>query len=88
MSNSLVASFIDAVSSGKIDDILKNISMPNIPFPTINAGFFWNDLAECNGWKLQKNSFAQHCRILDPDNVRRALGGDNAMADLFGRLKK
>lgn len=84
----MVDAFLDIVSSGKVDAFMKSLSMPNFPIKAINGKVWWNELAECNGWKLQKNTFTQTCRILDPNNVRRAWGGDNAMMDLFNRFKK
>lgn len=84
----LVNLFVEAVKSGEIVNLLRNASMPNIPFPTMGGNVFWNELAECNGWRLQKNMFTQHCRILDPSDVRRAWGGDDAMERLFSKLNK
>ena len=52
----------------------------------MGGAVFWNDLAEYNGWRVQQNTLTQHCRILDPDDVRRAWGGMDAMEKLFKRL--
>ncbi len=49
-------------------------TLPNIPFPTLGGKVFWNTIAEQDGWKVQKNMFTQHCRVLDPNNVRKAWG--------------
>ena len=81
---SLVTAFIEAVQSGA----LKKLSMPNIPLQTMGGKVFWNELAESDGWRLQKNMVTGHCRILDPEDVRRAWGGDDAMMELFGKIKK
>jgi len=70
-------------------DILKNLpSLPNMNLPVIDAGIFWNDLAEVNGWKVQRNNVTGHCRILDADKIRRAWGGEDAIMDLFKKLLK
>ncbi len=66
--------------------LLNDVSLPNINFPTMGGAVFWNDLAEYNGWRVQQNTLTQHCRILDPDDVRRAWGGMDAMEKLFKRL--
>lgn len=66
--------------------ILDNISLPNINFPTMGGHVFWNNLAEYNGWRIQQNTLTQHCRILDPNDIRRAWGGMEAMEKLFKRL--
>ena len=71
----LVEAFVNFVQSGAI----KNISMPNIPLRTGGGKVWWKNLAEKNGWKLQKNIIWGTCRILDPGNVRRAWGGEEAM---------
>ena len=82
----LIEAFINAVKSGDIVDLLRRASLPNIPAPTMGGQVFWNDLAECNNWRLQKNMITHHCRILDPQDIRRAWGGDEAMEKLFGKL--
>ena len=58
-------------------------SLPNVPFPTMGGSVFWNDLANYNGWRVQKNMFAQHCCALNPDDVRVAWGGYEAMMQSF-----
>lgn len=67
-------------------DALKGLSMPNIPFPTLGGHVFWNDLANVKGWKLQKNMITGLCRILDPDDVRRAWGGEDEMLKTLKEL--
>ena len=57
----------------------KEISMPNIPFPTMGGKVMWNTIAEYNGWKLQQNMITQHARILDANDIRRAWGTISAM---------
>lgn len=64
------------------------IKVPNIPFPTMGGVIFWNNLCENNGWKLQQNSFTGHCRILDPDNIRRDCGNYLAMERVFIALSE
>lgn len=67
-------------------DTLKGLSMPNIPLKTMGGNVFWNELANVNGWRLQKNMVWGTCRILDPDNVRRAWGGEEAMLKALKQL--
>mgnify|MGYP005959007799 FL=1 len=31
-------------------------SLPNVPTSTMGGEVWWNDLAECNGWRLQQNT--------------------------------
>lgn len=41
---------------------------------TSGGYFFWEKIAEENGWKLQRNKFSRHFRIRDPEKVCRAYG--------------
>ena len=84
--NNLATVFIGLVLSGKIAELINDCSLPNIPFPTAGGKVFWEELASCQGWRLQKNIFTKHCRILDPDDIRRAWGGEQAMLQLFERM--
>ena len=45
----------------------------------MDAGVFWDDIKTKNGWKLQKNTISQHCRILDPNSSRIASGSEEKM---------
>lgn len=67
-------------------EILKSISLPNINFPTMGGVIFWNNLASYKGWRIQQHTITQHCRILDPDNVRRAWGNMEGMEKIFKKL--
>lgn len=64
---------------------LNDGGMPNIPFPTLGGVIFWNNIRECCGWKLQRNSFTGHYRILDPHNIRRAWGSGEALERIFNK---
>lgn len=70
---------------GKLCDLLG--SMPNIDFPTMGGHFFWDTIAESGGWKLQKNKLTDHCRLLDPNNVRKAWGSEIAMMSALEKLQ-
>jgi hypothetical protein len=75
--------------SNNVEDFLnilnKEISLPNIPMPTMGGKTFWTTLCEYNGWKIQQNMFTKHCRILNSDDVRIAWGTKNGM---ISALKK
>ena len=81
----LVGLFKTLAESG---DTLNGLSMPNIPFPTLGGHVFWTDLANVKGWRLQRNDITRHCRILDPDDIRRAWGGEEALLKELHRLSK
>ena len=61
--------------------------LPNINFPTLGGAFFWNDIVECEGWRIQQNTITQHMRILDPEDVRRAWAYDEeALLNFFVKI--
>ena len=66
--------------------LIRKLSLPNVNFPTMGGEVFWDDVANVKGWRLQRNKLTQHTRILDPDNIRRAWGGIDAMEELLQRL--
>lgn len=45
-----------------------------LPIPTLGGRQFWGDLAFFQGWKIQKNIFTRHHRLLDPRKRRHASG--------------
>lgn len=71
---------------GFIELLNKELSMPNLPTPTMGGEVFWNTLANCNGWKLQQNMLTHHARIIDSNNVRRAWGTISAMETAMKRV--
>ncbi|MEZ0300214.1 MAG: hypothetical protein ACAI35_27475 [Candidatus Methylacidiphilales bacterium] len=60
--------------------------MPNLQMPTMGGKFFWTNLVEHDGWRLQKHNLLGNCRILNPDGVRLAWGGETAMIKLMESL--
>lgn len=67
-------------------ELLKKFSLPNINFPTMGGEVMWNNIAKYNGWRVQQNTITHHCRILDPNNVRRAWGSMEAMEGLLRKI--
>lgn len=63
-------------------------SMPNLPTKTMGGAVFWTNVADINGWRLQRNLVFGNCRILDPNDVRRAWGGETAMLKAFENLEQ
>lgn len=73
----------------KSHELVKELPLlPNINFPTMGGEVFWNDLAEANGWRVQKNNITGHCRILDSEDIRRAWGGEEAIMSFFKKILK
>jgi hypothetical protein len=61
------------------------ISLPNLPMPTLGGFVFWDDVAEIRGWRMQRNIFTGHWRLLDPKNMRYAWGTNEKLVDIFIR---
>lgn len=72
-------------SIGRLLDILDS-PMPNIETSTMGGTIFWENLADVNGWRLQQNKIFGNCRIIDPNDVRKAWGGKQAMMRALEKL--
>ena len=75
----------DPKAIGRLLNVLDS-PMPNIETPTMGGEVFWTNIANVNGWRLQKNKVFGNCRILDPNNVRKAWGGEKAILKAFKEL--
>ena len=58
----------------------------NIPFPTAGGQVFWEDLEHVGDFRLQKNVFTHHCRILNEKNIRVAWGEEGPMRAKLRKL--
>lgn len=58
----------------------------NLPLPTLGGKQFWTDHRWWNGWRIQHNSTLDHWRLLDPNSIRKAWGGKQAMVDELNRV--
>ena len=63
-----------------------DLPMPNVATYTMGGQVFWNTLSNVNGWRLQQNKVFGNYRIIDPNNFRKAWGGEKAILDLFQKL--
>lgn len=52
------------------------MTLPNINCQTLGGKYLWDTLENRNDWKLQRNRFTHHYRILDPSNNRQAWNVD------------
>ncbi|MEL6908772.1 MAG: hypothetical protein AAFO85_00985 [Cyanobacteria bacterium J06598_4] len=75
----------DPQAIGRVLDSL-NSSMLNIETKTMGEGIFWHTISDINGWRLQENKVFGNCRILDPQNNRKAWGGKRAILKAFEKL--
>ena len=77
--------------SGKTGEKAKKIldselSLPNIPFPTMGGEVFWTTEMNYDGWRMQQNMVTKHARIIDPNNIRIAWGTYNGMVRAMKRV--
>ena len=69
-----------------LDQLPRDIEMPNIPLPTMGGHTWWITLTEYHGWRLQQNMFTHHARILDQTDRRIAWGSLEGMKLALDRL--
>ncbi len=70
-----------------LGDILDGFGlMPNIETSTMGGAVFWDDLSNLDGWRIQRNKLIGNCRILDPNDIRKAWGGEKAVRKAFEYL--
>ena len=72
--------FKQLVNAGLIEEELDKQFSLNIDTPTMGGEVFWNTLASCKGWRIQKHKFFGNCRIIGPDNVRHAFGTEQCIS--------
>ena len=58
----------------------------NINFTTGGGKVWWDNLIEYKGWRIQKNQATQHCRVLNPKNIRVAWGSEEDILESFKYL--
>ena len=56
-----------------------------VPIKTLGGLQFWTDIHFFHDWRIQKNVFTGHCRLLDGKNYRHAWG---TFSDCLGRLEE
>ena len=49
-------------------------TVPSKGIPTLGGRYFWTDLLLFHDWRIQRNAFTGHCRLLSEDNDRLAWG--------------
>ena len=59
----------------------------NLPFPTLGGKQIWADVFIRGGWRIQRNVFSGHCRLLDRNNIRRAWGTQEQCREHFERIR-
>lgn len=67
------------------DDSPLNI---NLQLKTLGGKQFWTDIRIQSGWRIQRNHYTHHCRILDHRNIRQAWGSFNQCQHRFDEFVK
>ena len=82
----------DSVSMQQDADIPPNdseqASLPVRGVPTLGGRQFWGDLSYLNGWKIQRNVFTGHCRLLNPAEYRYASGSPEHCQSVLNLVKQ
>jgi hypothetical protein len=50
---------------------------------TMGGDYWWHEIDEKNGWRIQQHKITGHYRVLDPEDRRQWSGGDMMTADRF-----
>ncbi len=58
----------------------------NLQFKTFGGKQFWTDIRIQGEWRIQRNHYTRHCRILDDKNVRQAWGSFDQCQQRFEAL--
>lgn len=61
---------------------------PGFEGHVMDAEIWWTVLESFGGWKLEKNKVTGHCRIIDPEKLRKAWGREAEMRMAFEKVKK
>ena len=72
---------------GASGELMVPQALPTVEGRVMDSGFWWDTLAETNGWKLQRNKVTGHGRIIDPGKVRKAWGSVEEMEKSFEKVR-
>lgn len=61
---------------------------PGVEGHVMDAMVWWDVLDSSGGWKLERNKVTGHCRIIDPDRLRKAWGRETEMRAAFEKVKQ
>ena len=65
------------------------VSSPmSLPMPTLGGKQFWADELHFHQWRIQRNVFNEHCRLLDGRNLRYASGTYDECLAALERIKQ
>ena len=70
----LAASLLLAVDRPSVAAEPLKIDLAEIKFKTLGGQYFWADEVVYFGWRIQRNTFTGHCRLLDGEKLRHTFG--------------
>lgn len=59
---------------GTVIDLQEPAPFANLPWPTLGGKQIWADIFIHGQWRIQRNVYTGHCRLLDRNNIRRCWG--------------
>src|SRR5690348_5639799 len=62
-------------------------SIMRLPNKTLGGDQLWSDEFVRSGWRIQRHVISRHCRLLDPEDYRRALGDYDGCRAKFDELQ-
>ncbi len=68
----LVALVLTSLFTMAVLPAVAQSALPNMQLPTTGGTQFWRDEMVRSGWRVQRNHFTGHCRLLDHNQIRRA----------------
>ncbi len=60
---------------------------PNLQSATLGGKQFWGDELVFHGWRIQRNVYTGHCRLLDAEDVRHTWGSFEACQAELARIR-
>jgi pimeloyl-ACP methyl ester carboxylesterase len=60
----------------------------NLPLPTLGGKQLWADELHFHKWRIQRNAFTGHCRLLDGANFRQAWGTFEECRERLEQIKR
>lgn len=68
-------------------DVMVPQDFPSVEGHVMDSMVWWDVLDSAGGWKLERNKAIGHCRIVDPNRLRKAWGGESEMRAAFEKVK-
>ncbi len=69
-------------------DLPERTPFSNVPWPTLGGKQIWADLFIHGEWRIQRNVYTGHCRLLDRNNIRRCWGTYEHCRTVFDRQRQ